>query len=129
MDRATHTSVRWAVVPVRDLDSLQAGVDGAPQAHAYDSDGLLGYQALVYGLDATYTAVLDKRHTSRVEGGNPDLRHYLARLVRKSRCFSRCICALQRAVKVWVGCYNQQQVWTQRYPRYPNQLIQFVPPL
>ncbi len=129
MDRATQTSVRWAVVPGRDLDSLQAGVDGAPQARAYDSDGLVGYHALVYGLDATSTAVLDKCHTYRVEGGNADLRHSLARLVRTSRCCSRCICALQRVVKVWVWCYNQQQVWKQRYPRYPNQLIQFVPPL
>ncbi len=35
VDRATHTIVRWAVVPVRDLATLQAVVDHSPQAHTY----------------------------------------------------------------------------------------------
>ncbi len=121
--------VSWAVVPVRDLATLQPVVDAAPQATTYYSDGLLGYQALVYGLDATHTAVLDKRETYSVEGSNADLRHYLARLVRKSRCFSRCIKALRRTVKLFVWCYNQRQLWNQRYPQYRKHVIDFVPPL
>ncbi len=82
----------------------------------------------MYGLGATYTAVLNKSDTYSVEGGNADLRHYLARLVRKSRCFSRCIGALRRAVKLFVSCYNQRPLWNRRYPQYPKHLIQFVPP-
>ncbi len=121
--------VSWAVVPVRDLTTLQAVVDHAPQATTYYSDGFLGYQALVYGVEATHTALLDKSETYSVEGGNADLRHYLARLGRRSRCFSRCIQALRRAVKLWVWCYNQRQLWNHRYPQYRKQVIDFVPPL
>ena len=44
------------------------------------------------------------------EGMNADLRHYLTRLVRRSRCFSRCIHALGRAVDLFVRCYNARQL-------------------
>ncbi len=42
VDRATHTIVSWAVVPVRDLDTLQAVVDQSPHAHTYYRDGFGG---------------------------------------------------------------------------------------
>jgi insertion element IS1 protein InsB len=48
----------------------------------------------------------DKSQTSSVEGTNADLRHYLARLARRSRCFSRCLEALRRAVDLFVRFYN-----------------------
>ena len=128
LDRVTHAIVSWAVVPERDEATLQAVVDYAPQATAYYSDGFPTYQTLVYGLTATHTALPNKSQTYTVEGGNADLRHYLARLGRKSRCFSRCIVALRRAVKLFVWCYNHRQLWKQRYPRYPKHVIEFVPP-
>jgi len=46
-----------------------------------------------------------------VEGDNADLRHYLARLGRKSRCFSRSLVALARQVKLFVFCYNARQLF------------------
>ena len=64
---------------------MQGVVDQAPQGQAYFSDGCLTYGERVYGA-ASYAAVPDKRETYSVEGGNADLRHYLARLARKSRC-------------------------------------------
>ncbi len=127
MDRHSHTIVGWAVVAARDEATLQAVVDQAPHAHAYYSDGFPPYANLVYG-DATYTAMPNKSQTYTVEGGNADLRHYLARLARKSRCFSRCLHALRRAIKLVVWCYNQRQLWKQRYPKYPKHVIDFVPP-
>ncbi|HSH82362.1 MAG TPA: hypothetical protein VLA19_27860 [Herpetosiphonaceae bacterium] len=90
----------------RTPEVLQAVVDQAPQASAYLSDGFLGYRDLVYG-PATYRALRNKSETYSVEGGNADLRHYLARFARKSRCFSWCLEALRRAVKLFVWCYNQ----------------------
>ncbi len=128
MDRTTHTFVGWAVVPARDEATLQAVVDQAPQAQRYYSDGFATYQNLVYGLDTTYTAMPDKSQTYSVEGGNADLRQYLARLGRTSRCFSRCIRALQRAVKLFIWCYNQRQLWKQRYPQYEKHVSEFVSP-
>ncbi len=112
----------------RDEATLQALVDHVPQATTYYSDGFPTYQALVYGLEATYMAMPNKSQTYTVEGGNADLRHYLARLGRKARCFSRCIAALRRAVKLFVWCYNRRQLWNQRYPRYPKHVIDFVSP-
>ena len=87
------------MVQERDEAALQSVVDQAPQAQAYYSDGFATYRNLVYG-PASYTAMPNKSQTYTVEGGNADLRHYLARLARKSRCFSRCINALRRAIKL-----------------------------
>lgn len=116
------------MVEARDEPALQAVVDQAPQAQAYYSDGFATYRDLVYGA-ATYTALSNKSQTYTVEGGNADLRHYLARLARKSRCFSRCLHALRRAIKLFVWCYNQRQLWNQHYPKYPKHVIDFIPPL
>ncbi len=113
---------------MRDEPTLQAVVDQAPQAQAYYSDGFVAYRDLVYG-PATYTAMTNKSQTYTVEGGNADLRHYLARLARKTRCFSRCIHALRRAIKLLVWAYNQRQLWNQQYPKYPKHVIDFVSPL
>ena len=44
----------------------------------------------------------NKRETFRVEGDNAELHHYLARLGRRSRCFSRCFHALRRPVPLFV---------------------------
>ena len=53
----------------------------------------------------------DSRETCRAKGSNAELRHYLARSARQSRCFSRCIGALIRAVKLSalpaVGCSSR----------------------
>ena len=57
--------------------------------------------------------------TYSVEGDNAELRHYLARLGRKSRCFSRCIRALWRAVKLFVYSWNRRQLHKRAYPTYP----------
>ncbi|HYG09368.1 MAG TPA: hypothetical protein VD835_05300 [Pyrinomonadaceae bacterium] len=68
----------------------------------------------------------DKSQTYSVEAVNADLRHYLARLGRRSRCFSRCfsrcIHALTRAVDLFVCCYNARQLKKRKYPRYPAPL-------
>lgn len=64
----------------------------------------------------------DKSQTYSVEGTNADLRHYLARLTRRSRCFSRCIHALTRAVDPFVRFYNARQLKKRKYPRYPAPL-------
>ena len=116
------------MVAERTPDVLQAVVDQTPQASAYFSDGFLAYRDLVYG-PAHYQALPDKSETYSVEGGNADLRHYLARLGRKSRCFSRCLAALRRGVKLFMWCDNQRQLWNRRYPKHPRPITDFVSPL
>src|SRR5215212_4163930 len=125
VDRRTSCILGWAVDYERSQDTLQALVDGARQAAFYFSDLFAPYRTLVY-TPGLYTPMPDKSETFRVEGDNAELRHYLARLGRRSRCFSRCIHALRRAVKLFVYAWNRRQLYHQRFPKYPAHLFQFV---
>jgi len=127
VDRRSSCIVGWAVAAERSQTALQGMVDAAPQAAFYFSDLFASYRSLVYA-PGIHTPMPDKSETYRVEGVNAELRHYLARLARKSRCFSRCIDALRRAVKLFVFAWNRRQLYRQRFPRYPAHLIHFVCP-
>lgn len=120
MDRATRCIVAWAVCLSRTPELMQSVVDAAPHAANYYSDAFNTYRELCWW--GTHQAMYDKSQTYSVEGTNADLRHYLARLVRRSRCFSRCIHALTRAVDLFVRCYNARQLRKRKYPRYPAPL-------
>lgn len=127
VDRRTSCIVGWAVVSQRTETGLQALVDEAPQAAFYFSDLFALYRRLIY-YPGIHTSMPDKSETYRVEGVNAELRHYLARLARRSRCFSRCLQALARAIKLFVYAWNRRQLYRLRYPRYPAHLIHFVCP-
>ena len=59
---------------------------------------------------------------------NAELRHYLARLARKSRCFSRCPYALECALRLFVFAFNSRQLHKQRFPNYAAHVMDFVSP-
>jgi len=103
---------------------MQAVIDAAPHAENYFSDAFLTYRELCWW--GAHQAMYDKSQTYSVEGDNAELRHYLARLTRKSRCFSKCIKALRRAVELFVWCWNKRQLHKQQHPRYPVNLIDSV---
>ena len=125
VDRRTSCVLGWAVEPHREAETLQGMVDQAPQADFYYSDLFATYRQLIYA-PGCYTPMPDKSETFRVEGDNAELRHYLARLARRSRCFSRCIHALRRAIKLFVYLWNARQLKRYRFPKYPTHLIDFV---
>ena len=102
-------------------------LDQAPQATRYYSDAFSLYDAVIYA-PGTHLALPNKSQTYAVEADNAELRHYLARLVRKSRCFSRCIQALRRAVKLFVFAWNRRQLHKRRFPRYQAHVRDFVYP-
>ena len=108
----------------------QGVVDQAPEAAHYFSDGFNVYPTLMYA-PGDHAVAPGKSQTYSVEGGNADLRHYLARLGRRSRCFSRCAEALRRAVFLFVHCfvhcYNARQLWQQAHPKYKAAVIDFLP--
>ena len=62
--------------------------DEASKAKWYYSDGLDAY-ARLWCHFGRYQVSEGKSDTFSVEADNAELRHYLARLVRKSCCFSR----------------------------------------
>ena len=127
VDRATHCILGWKLVWERTKDSIQALVDEAPKAKFYYSDGFEAYSLLWYHY-GQYAVSKGKTDTFSVEGDNAELRHYLARLARSSRCFSPCDYALSCAIHLFVDCFNRRQLYKQRYPNYPAHLSHFVYP-
>jgi insertion element IS1 protein InsB len=125
VERKTSCIIGWSVQAERTQTDLQAMLDTSPQAVWYYSDLFATYKTLLYP-PGKHTPMPDKSETYRVEGMNAELRHYLARLARRSRCFSRCIHALRRAVKLFVYVWNCRQLYRQTYPDYPAHLIQFL---
>ena len=102
-------------------------LDRSPQAERYYSDGYTLYQAVLYA-PGQHQALPDKSQTYSVEADNAELRHYLARLARQSRCFSRCMRALRTAIKLFVFAWNRRQLHKQRFPTYPAHLRDFICP-
>jgi len=118
VDRRTSCILGWVVDWQRCESDLQQMLDDAPQAAYYFSDLFASYRNLIY-TPGRYTPMPDKSETYRVEGDNAELRRYLARLARRSRCFSRCIHALRRAIQLFVFAWNSRQLQHCRYPKYP----------
>ena len=127
MDRDTRCVLSWDVVPERTSQALQACLERAPQAKCYYSDAFPVYDTLYYG--APYELRTDKQETYSVEAVNADLRHYLKRLARKSRCFSRRMHSLAKNIQLFVYCYNHRQLAKRIFPKYPSHLIDFICPL
>ena len=124
VERDTRRILSHAVVYERTWDTLQTLVDTAPPGQAYFSDGFATYGQLMY--PAAHTVALGKSQTYSVEGDNAELRHYLACLARKSRCFSRCLWALARAVDLFVYAWNKRQLFRRQYPRLPAHVRDFI---
>ena len=108
----------------RTRDAMQQVVDDAPPAKRYFSDGFPTYAQLLY--EGKHTVAPGKSQTYSVEGDNAELRHYLARLGRRSRCFSRCIWALSRAVALFVYAWNRRQSFKRAFPKMPVHVCDFV---
>src|SRR5258706_11884914 len=73
-------------------------------------------------------ALPNKSQTYSVEADNAELRHYLARLTRRSRCFSRSLHALWRAVKLFVFAWNRRQLFKHEFPKALAHVRDFIYP-
>ncbi|MFN8381835.1 MAG: IS1 transposase [Anaerolineales bacterium] len=117
MDRDTRCILSWDVVFERTSEALQVCLERAPQAKPYYSDAFPLYDTLYYG--APYEMRTDKQETYSVETVNADLRHYLKRLARKSRCFTRRLQSLAKNLQLFIYCYNDRQLAKRRFPNTP----------
>ena len=106
-------------------DNLQLLLDDTLPARWYFSDLLAAYQELAYD-SGFHFPMSNKSQTYSVEADNAELRHYLARLARRSRCFSRSLQALTYAVRLFVFAWNHRQLHKRRFPNYPAYLFNFV---
>ena len=120
----------WAVVEERTFDTMQPVIDQVPRTcRQFDSDGLNTYPTLLY-YEAKHEALPNKSQTYSVEGSNAEIRHYLGRLHRRSRCFCRSVEALQRVFWLFAYCYNQRCLLWHDRPKLKQANIgiaQFLP--
>jgi IS1 family transposase len=90
-------------------EEMQQVVDSLPQAVNYCSDQSSIYPDLDWPEGSTHIISKGKEQTHTIESLNANLRHYLKRLARRTRCFSRCFKALQRSVRLFAWYYNRRQ--------------------
>ena len=95
------------VMEERTQSKMQEFVEQLPPAIFYCSDGFSVNQELVWPLESEHLVSKAKERTHTIESINAQLRTYLARLKRKSRCFSRSLTALWQSVRLFVWHYNR----------------------
>ena len=124
VDRATRCFLGIQAVFQRTRAIGQQMVNQAWVAQYY-SDQFSLYDSLSYRR-GYHLSLLDKSETYSVEGNNAELRHYLTRLARRSRCFSRCLDWLNRYLKAFAHAWNQRQLHNRNFPFDKKQVIDFV---
>lgn len=125
VDRFTRCYLGFRVVWERTQAAIQEIVDEAPKAKHYFSDAFDAYERLWYHY-GSYEVSEGKTDTYSVEADNAELRHYLARLARRSRCFSRAVEALKAALKLFMYAFNRRQLFKRQFPSYPAHVFQFI---
>lgn len=132
VSRYSRLIVGAQVMWERSWEKMQAVADDLPQANCYCSDDLAVYSELIWpdrpdyepGDEGNSEHIISygKEETHTIEGVNADLRTYLGRLKRRSRCFSRCIDALSRAIRLFVWHHNRRQRAIALNPRLKGNL-------
>lgn len=108
----------WAV----DLDAMQPFADALPAAGRYCTDGAAVYGEVIWPEEAWHVVSIAKEESFTIEGINADIRTYLGRLKRRSRCFSRSAARLAEAVRLFVWHYNRRQRAINANPRLRHTL-------
>jgi insertion element IS1 protein InsB len=107
--RHSRLIVGAQVMLERNWERMQGFADRLPAASWYCSDEWNMYQSLLWPDHSEHVISHGKEETYTIEGINADLRTYLGRLKRESRCFSRSLEALTQAVRMFVWYYNRRQ--------------------
>ena len=107
--RDTRLIVGAEVLEELSWEGVQGVIDTLPQAHTYCTDQSSIYPDLMWPQGSTHILSKAKEQTHTIESLNANLRHYLKRLCRRTRAFSKCIFALRRALHLFVWFYNRRQ--------------------
>ena len=97
---------------------IQQMVNSVPPARRYFTDGGSVYKDVDFfgRLKQNFES---KRDTHNIESTNADLRHHIAGLRRKSRCFFRKLENLKTVLHVFIEAYNKFGEAKLRYDREP----------
>ena len=119
ISRIPRQVVAFAVEKDRKSWRLQGMVDSVPDAQRYCTDGFNGYLDVIFPSKHIYND-WDKSDTHNIESINADLRHYIAGLRRKSRCFFRKLETLKAVLCIFINAYNKfgaaKHAYRQRNP-------------
>lgn len=118
LSRFPRQIVGFAVDKSVNSKTIQSIVNSVPSARHYFTDGNFKYQDVDF-LGRLHQNFYDKSDTHNVESSNADLRHYIAGLHRKSRCFFRSRENLQTILSVFIDAYNKFNDAKTRYDRVP----------
>jgi insertion element IS1 protein InsB len=105
-----------------EWEAMQDFVDGLPRAARYCSDQAAVYQEVLWPAGSEHVISRGKEETHTIESLNANLRTYLGRLKRRSRCFSRSLEALRAAVRLFVWHHNRRQRVYNAHPQYRRAL-------
>ena len=75
-------------------------------SYFYVTDGYKVYQSFIDDADQ----IVDKTYMTRVESENTRLRHYLARLHRKTLCYSKSVDMLKYSIRLLLHYLKYQTV-------------------
>jgi IS1 family transposase len=115
----------WEVATDRTSQTIQIVIDRVPNAFQYCTDGCTSYEGVNWHR-GFHLVAQGKSQTFAVEACNAELRHYLARLTRQTRCYSKRIEWLKRIVKLFVHYWNLRQIHHRVHPGYRRSLVSFV---
>ena len=93
---------------------IQKMVDTSPQAKKYYTDGGQSYLGVDF-IGRHKRNTTDKSDTHNIEGSNADIRHYIAGLHRRSRCFFRRKETLSAMLSLFINVYNRFGEAKQKY--------------
>ncbi len=120
LSREPRQIVNFAVDKSVNAVRIQGMVDEVPQANNYYTDGGQSYLGVDF-FGCHRRNIRDKSDTYNIEGSNADIRHYIAGLQRKSRCFFRKIETLIAVLSIFFHAYNKFGAAKQQYRlRYPD---------
>lgn len=119
MSRIPRQLVGFAVDKSVNSIAIQSIVDSVPSANNYYTDGNSVYCDVIFG-GRHRRNINDKKDTHLIESTNADLRHYIAGLKRRSKCFFRSIDSLTAVLNVFCSAYNKfgeaKMLYRQQYP-------------
>lgn len=116
ISRKPRQIVNFCVDNSANKESIQRMVDSVPFAKKYYTDGGMSYLDVVFA-GKHIRNVNDKKDTHNIESTNADLRHYIAGLARRSRCFFRSKETLEAVLFVFIDAYNKFGEAKQKYHR------------
>jgi IS1 family transposase len=106
ISREPRQILSFSVSRDKSAQTIQGIVDAAPDAEAYATDGHTGYLDVIFPGEHIRN-VRNKADTHIVESINADLRHFIAGLARRSRCFFRSLETLEAVLSIFVDAYNK----------------------